>query len=85
MKGVNRKNIEEHLFDYLLETIGKTREEAFMDAYDWRNEFTITSDQYWEFRRYTLNVIMETLHCTKRKAIVAFVKFWKQFGVRIKD
>ena len=83
MEKITRENIETHLFDYMLEVIGKTRIEI-LDAYNWRAEFTISRVKYTEFYEYSIKLIMKTLHISKNKAIVAFERFWKQYGVRLK-
>jgi hypothetical protein len=84
MEKVTRDNIEQHLFDFELELMGKTRVNL-VDAYRWKFEFTMTRAQYMEFHGYAIKLIMKTLRISKNKALVAFERYWKEFGVRIKN
>lgn len=84
MAKVTRENIEDSIFSYMLETMGKTSLEL-VDAYNWRFEFTMTREQYIEFKKHCVELIMKTLRVSKNKALVAFERFWQQYGVRIKN
>ena len=84
MEKVKRENIGEHLFDYQLQMIGKTR----MDVVDddrWYFHFTITRAQYGGFKGYAVPLMMKTFRCPKRKALEIFEWYWQQFGLRIKN
>jgi len=83
-KKVNRTNIAEHLFDYQLEIIGKTRINV-VDDDRWHHHFSITRTQYSEFSSYAIKLMMKTFRCNKTKAIANFEWYWSQFSVKIRD
>ena len=81
--SVNRSNIAEHLMDYQLKMIGKTR----MDVVDddrWFFNFTMTQQQLLEFRKYAIPLLQKVFHFRKEKAELVFQSFRDLFGVRIK-
>lgn len=84
MEKVKRENIGEHLFDFELKMIGKTRMDI-VDQDRWFFNFTMTRGQYIEFRKYAVSLMMKTFRCTKPKALNIFEWYWSCFGVRIKD
>lgn len=80
---VKREKLGDYLFDYLLQMIGKTRMEV-LDDDRWKFNFTMTREQYMKYHKYAVSLIMETLRCTKPKALRAFEWYWTVFGVRIR-
>ena len=83
-KKITRSNIGEHLLDYQLEMIGKTRVDI-IDAYNWRSDFTMTSMQFVEFRDYSIHLLQRVFKFNRMKAISTFEFFWTMFGVRVKN
>ena len=81
---INRMNIGQHLLEYELQLIGKTIKEMVMDD-RWRFNFTITNEQLWEFRKYSISVLQKVFKFNKKKAEDNFAWWWKMFGVRIKN
>lgn len=84
MEKIRRENIGEHLFDYQLKMIGKTRVNVIDDD-RWHIHFTMTREQYGQFKRYAVSLMMKTFRCNKNKALNIFEWYWQQFGVRIKN
>lgn len=84
MEKVKRENIGEHLFDYQLKMIGKIRMNV-VDDDKWYSHFTMTRNQYIEFRKYAVSLMMKTFRCNKNKALSIFEWYWQQFGVKIKN
>ena len=81
---INRMNIGQHLLDKELEIVGKTKEDLINDD-RWRFNFTITNDQLWEFRRYSIFTLQKVFKINRKKAEDNFEWWWKMFGVRIKN
>jgi len=80
---VNRTNITSHLIKYELEMIGKTLVDA-VENDRWWFEFTMTHNQFDQFRSYALPLIRKTFKCNKAKAEHTFGWYWDNFGVRLK-
>lgn len=83
MTQIKRETIGEHLFDHQLEMMGRIRTEIF-DNDRWRFQYTLTRNQYTDFRDYAIKLIMKTFKCNKNKAIGIFEWYWEIFGVRLK-
>ena len=83
MEKVKRETIGEHLFDYQLKMIGKTRLDV-IDQDRWYFCFTMTRVQYEEFKKYAVPLMMKTFKCNKNKALQNFEWYWQMFGVRLK-
>lgn len=83
MTKISRETVGEHLMDYMLAIIGKTRIEM-VDSPNYRFEFTMTREQYIVFGEYAIFVLQKTFKFSKRKAISTFEWFYKKFGVRLK-
>ena len=81
---ITRDNIAESLFNKQLEIIGKTRIDA-VESFNWRFYFTITGEQYLEFKKYAISLIQKVFKCNKTKALNTFDWYWKMFSVRFKD
>lgn len=84
MEKINRLNIGDHLLDHLLSLIGKTMKDA-QENTNWFNEWTVTQNQYDEFRKYAVALLKKTLKCNKSKAEYTFEWFYTQFGLKIKN
>lgn len=84
MEKIKRDNIGEHLFDYQLKMIGKTRIDV-LDDDKWYFHFTMTREQYVKFRKYAISLMMKTFRKSKSNCICIFEWYWEQFGVRIKN
>ena len=52
-KRITRENVAEHLLDYQLEMIGKTRLDV-VDDDKWRFNLTVTREQREEFKKYAV-------------------------------
>jgi len=83
MEKVTRDNIEDHLFNRMLEVIGKTKVQL-IDTYKYRFDFTMTREQYIDYQKYCIKLIMKILRVSKTKATVAFERFWIDYGIRLK-
>lgn len=82
--GINRTNIAEHLIRYQLEMIGKTYEEAQNDDM-WFFNWTMTDEQYDQFKAYAIPLIKKVFKCNRAKAESTFGWFTLEFGLRIKN
>lgn len=80
---ITRSNIGEHLFDYQLSLVGKTRLNTIDDD-RWRFNITITREQFEMFKNYSVKLMMKTFRCNKTKALNNFQWFNEMFGLRIK-
>lgn len=83
-KLANRKNLEEKLFEYQCYLIGKKPSEVTIGDDFWRENNPISQKGYERFRGFSIPLIRKVLHINKSKAEIAFDKFYKQFGLRIK-
>ncbi len=83
-KKITRENIGDHLFDYQLEMLGKTRIDI-VDRDTWRFDFTMTQEQLIDFTSYAIPLLQKTFKFNRRKALDTFEWFRMQFGVRIKN
>jgi hypothetical protein len=83
MKTINRENIAEHLIDYQLEMVGKSMQEAYMTK-DWQSKWTMTQEQYDQFKAYALPLIKKVFKCNRSRAESTF-QWVLQFGLHIKD
>ena len=84
MTTINRTNVADHLLDYQLAMIGKTIEEARKDDM-WYFNWTMTTAQHEEFRKYAVPLLKKVFKFNKSKAEQTFGWFNLQFGLRIKD
>lgn len=83
-KKITRENIGEHLLEYQLALIDKTVQEAKLDDM-WVFNWTITKDQYAQFRNYAIPLLKKTFRYNKEKAEKTFSWFYVKFGLMIKD
>lgn len=81
---INRNNISRHLVEYELEMVGKTLANTIDDIM-WRFNFTMTRNQFEQFRSYAIPLLKKTFKFNKRKAEDTFKWFYDNFGVRIKN
>lgn len=84
MTTINRTNVADHLLDYQLAMIGKTIEEARKDDM-WYFNWTLTTEQYEEFKKYSIPLLKKVFKFNTRKAQQTFDWFNLQFGLRILD
>ncbi len=56
MGKINRFNIAEHLVDVQLKMVNRTMFEAMQNP-DWFHEWTMTTEQYEEFRKYAIPLL----------------------------
>lgn len=83
-KKITRTNIAEHLLDYELAMIGKTRLDI-VDDDRWTFHLTMTFSQSTQLKDYAIPLLQKTFRFNKSKAIDCF-QWWKeQFGLRIKN
>lgn len=83
-KKITRENVGEHLFDYQLKIVGKTRVDVINDD-RWHFNWTMTQAQFMEFYKYAIKVLQKVFHCNRVNAVNAFNFYWSQFKVRIKN
>jgi hypothetical protein len=81
-KKINRMTISDHLIEYQLQMIGKTVQDALKDP-EWYNTWTMTSEQYNEFRAYAVPLLKKIFKFNTGKANSTFEWFNLQFGLRI--
>lgn len=79
---ITRENIADHLVEYQLNMIGKTIEDVKNDP-DWYYNNTWGTEQYLQFRKYSVDLIKKTFRCNKRKADSTFDWFNLNFGLRV--
>ena len=79
---INRMTISDHLIEYQLQMIGKTVQDALKDP-DRYNTWTMTSEQYNEFRAYAVPLLKKIFKFNTGKANSTFEWFNLQFGLRI--
>ena len=84
MPTINRTNVADHLLEYQLAMIGKTIEEARKDDM-WYFNWTMTTAQHEEFKKYAIPLLKKVFKFNTRKAQQTFDWFNLQFGLRIKD
>jgi len=83
-KRITRENVAEHLLDYQLEMLGKTRIDI-VDRDTWRFDFTMTQEQLIDFTSYAIPLLQKTFKFNRRKALDTFEWWRMRFGVRIKN
>ncbi len=76
-------NVGEHLMDYQLKMLGKTRIDIIDDD-RWYFNWTMTRAQLAEFKAYAIPLLQKIFRFNKAKAEKTFGWFRTQFGVRIK-
>jgi hypothetical protein len=84
MASINRTNVADHLLEYQLAMVGKTIEEARKDDM-WFFNWTMTTAQHEEFRKYAVPLLKKVFKFNKSKAEQTFGWFNLQFGLRILD
>jgi hypothetical protein len=84
LKTINRNNIVQHLLEYELWLSGH-KLVNLIDTTNYRADFTIDWEQYNSFRGYAVPLLKKVFRCNRKKAEAAFIWFWKNFGVRIKN
>ena len=85
MKEITDKDLT-HLINYQYKLIGvdKTIEDAKADD-DWLYTDTITTKQYDEFKKYTVNYLVKTLKFTKVYAERSVWMFLLNYSLKIND
>ena len=81
---INRENISRHLIEYQLAMVGK----SMMDTLDddkWYFNITMTTEQFTEFKKYSIKLIKKIFKCNTTKALKTFDWFNLAFGLRIKN
>lgn len=81
---INRVNITNHLIQYQLNLVGKTIKDTIDDDL-WYFNWTITTEQFTEFKNYSIPLIKKTFKCNKARAEATFNWFNLSFGLRIKN
>lgn len=81
---VTRDNIGIHLFDYMLELIGKTREDV-VNTENWRRKWFLTRNQYDILRDYSIKECKKVFKYRREKAEATFEWFYGKFGLKIKN
>ena len=82
-KKITRSSIGEHLFDYQLQMVGKTRMNIIDDD-RWRFNITMTREQREQFKKYAVPLLMKTFRINRTKAVYNYEWFIQMFGVRLK-
>jgi len=81
---INRENISRHLIEYQLAMVGK----SMMDTLDddkWYFNITMTTEQFTEFKKYSIKLIKKIFKCNTSRALSTFDWFNLAFGLRIKN
>ena len=81
---INRENITRHLIEYQLAMVGK----SMMDTLDddkWYFNITMTTEQFEEFKKYSIKLIKKVFKCNTTRAKSTFDWFNLAFGLRIKN
>ena len=81
---INRENIQRHLLEYQLSLVNKTIEDTLDDDKCYFN-WTLTTEQYLSFRKYSVNLIKKIFRINRSKAEKNFDWFILGYGLRIKD
>ncbi len=81
---VNRGNITRHLIEYQLDMVDKRLVDT-LDDDKWYFNWTLTSEQHEEFKRYAIKTMKKVLKFNSIKAKETFKWFYEQFGLRIKN
>ena len=81
-KKINRETITLHLIEYQLAMIGKTPEEA-KDLPEWYSEWTMTEEQYSQFKAYALPLLKKVFKFNTNRARNTFEWFYLTFGLRV--
>lgn len=84
-KIANRENLEEKLFEFECYLVGKKPSEITIGNDFWKEDNTISKEVYKQFKGFAILLIRKILHINKSKAELAFDKFYKQFGLRIRE
>jgi hypothetical protein len=84
MGKITRENISKHLLEYQLKMVNKTLEDTLSDD-KWYFNWTFTTEQYEEFKKYAIPLLKKTFKFNKSKAEQTFDWFNLQFGLRIKN
>lgn len=82
--NITRENIGQHLLEYELNLVGKTKI-SILDDDLWKFNWAITRGQYNEFKKYAVPLLKKTFKCNSLRANNIFDWFWSQFGLRIKN
>jgi hypothetical protein len=82
MEKVTRDNITNHLNDFQLKMIGKTRDEVKDDP-EWYHNNTFTREQLADFNVYALPLIKKTFKCNTNKAKAILSEFNLYYGLRV--
>lgn len=82
MKTINRLNVADHLLEYQFSLIGKTMADAVKDE-TWIVGWTLTPEQYEEFKAYAIPLLKKVFKCNTNKAKKTFEWFNLQFGLQV--
>ena len=83
MEKLTRDNLVQHLVDYELSLVGKTRLQAIDDD-RWYFNFTMTRKQQDSFKLYAIKLIRKIYKCNKLKGEKWYTEFDLMYGLRIK-
>jgi hypothetical protein len=83
MEKLTRENLVQHLVDYELNMVGKTRLNAIDDD-RWYFNFTMTRKQHNEFKVYAIKLIRKIYKCNRLRGEKWFDQFDMAYGLRIK-
>lgn len=78
----NRENIAMHLVEYQMHMIGKTYEDAESTP-QWFREYTMTQEQFLEFKKYAVALLKKVYKCNKKIAESNFDWWNLNWGLRI--
>jgi hypothetical protein len=82
MEKITRDNITNHLNDFQLKMIGKTRDEVIDDP-EWFHNNTFTREQLTDFNVYALPLIKKVFKCNTNRAKYLLGWFNLNFGLRV--
>ena len=81
---VNRGNVMRHLIEYQLDMVNKRLIDT-LDDDKWYFNWTMTSEQHEEFKKYAIITLKKVFKFNTNKAKETFQWFHEHFGLRIKN
>ena len=84
MSKINRTNVGDHLIDYQLEMVGRTRAEAYKTP-EWFRKWTMTTAQFEQWKAYSIPLLKKVHKCNRKVAEANFDYINGNWGLRIDD
>jgi len=80
---LTKNNLHLHLIEYQLSMIGLTIDCVKEDK-EWYNNYTLSEQQYQEFKQYSIETIKKVLRCNYNIAEKTFDWFDLGYGLKVK-